>query len=267
MRVVCLLFAALFFTSCSEAAVAPSAEVSGPSVGSEPSAKQPPPEQPEKLLARPRKTADGEPVYGRSRLNLSPGRDGFLFVPQSYRPGVPTPLALMLHGANGDASNGIGPYSRSAEERGIILLAPASRDSSWDLMRGGYGPDIEFIDRALEKVFARYAIDPRHIAIQGFSDGASYALSVGLANPELFSHVVAFSPGYVDQPSDPPARPKVWVSHGTEDDILPIESTSRQIVPDLKDRGYDVHYEEFDGPHRPWPDMSEASLDWWLKDR
>jgi phospholipase/carboxylesterase len=172
----------------------------------------------------------------------------------------------MLHGANGDASNGIGPYSRSAEDRGLILVAPASRGGTWDLMLGGYGPDIEFIDRALKKVFGRYAVDPAHLVIQGFSDGASYALSVGMANPELFSHVAAFSPGYFDDPGQQSGKPKIWISHGTEDDILPIDSTSREIVPELREMGYKVRYEEFVGPHRPWPEMSERSIDWWLND-
>lgn len=35
----------------------------------------------------------------------------------------------------------------------------------------------------------------------GFSDGASYALSLGLPNGNLFSHIVAFSPGFMRAPT------------------------------------------------------------------
>ena len=52
-------------------------------------------------------------------------------------------------------------------------------------------------DEALVRVFATYPVDPTHLAISGFSDGASYALSLGLANADLFTHIVAFSPGFV----------------------------------------------------------------------
>jgi len=52
---------------------------------------------------------------------------------------------------------------------------------TWDVILGQYGPDIAFIDSALAQTFSRYAFDPNHIAV-GFSDGASYALSVGITN-------------------------------------------------------------------------------------
>jgi predicted esterase len=45
-----------------------------------------------------------------------------------------------------------------------------------------YGPDVEFIDRALEQTFDRLAVDTKKLAVEGFSDGASYALSIGLSS-------------------------------------------------------------------------------------
>ncbi len=50
---------------------------------------------------------------------------------------------------------------------------------------------------------------------QGFSDGASYALSLGVPNGDLFTHIVAFSPGFMRLPDQEPAgggrKPKVPV--------------------------------------------------------
>jgi predicted esterase len=41
----------------------------------------------------------------------------------------------------------------------------------------------------LSFVFDAYPVDPERIAVSGFSDGASYALSLGLINGTLFSQV------------------------------------------------------------------------------
>ena len=99
---------------------------------------------------------------------------------------------------------------------GVVLLAPESRGRTWDVLVGDYGPDIEFIDRALEWVFDRFALDTRRLAITGFSDGASYALSLGITNGDLFTCVIAFSPGFM-VPARRGGKPPVFVSHGTHD--------------------------------------------------
>jgi predicted esterase len=92
------------------------------------------------------------------------------------------------------------------------------------------------------------AVDPARVAIGGFSDGATYALSLGLVNGDLFPKVVAFSPGFVVE-GPVHGKPEFFVSHGTSDPILPIDQCSRIIVPALRKRGYDVTFREFDGGH------------------
>lgn len=120
------------------------------------------------------------------------------------------------------------------------------------------------LDRALDHVFTRYAVDPTRLAIGGFSDGASYALSLGVANGDLFSHVLAFSPGFM-APLERRGSPRFFVSHGTRDQTLPIEACSRRLVPILKQSGYKVRYQEFDGPHTVPPDIAEEALGWFLE--
>jgi phospholipase/carboxylesterase len=102
----------------------------------------------------------------------------------------------------------------------------------------------------LERVFDQARIASSKISLCGFSDGASYALSLGLVNGDLFGHVVAFSPGFMMH-SGAVGRPKIYVTHGTMDRVLDIDRTSRVLVPKLKSEGYDVQYREFDGPHTP----------------
>ena len=120
---------------------------------------------------------------------------------------------------------------------------------------------MEFIDRALARVFRSCAIDPARIAVEGFSDGASYALALGLANGDLFRRIVAFSPGFLVL-SDAAGKPGVFVSHGTRDDVLDIDRSSRVIVPRLRRAGYEVQYKEFDGGHRVPPEIAMEAADW-----
>jgi predicted esterase len=168
---------------------------------------------------------------------------------------------VTLHGAGGDAGGGLAPLLGLADERGSLLLAPASRGPTWDAIGGRYGPDVEVVDRALAAVLAAFPVDTARIAVSGFSDGASYALGLGLANGDLFGRVVAFSPGFVPAAAAV-GRPAVFVAHGTRDDVLPIDRTSREIVPRLEDDGYDVTYREFDGPHVVPAEVAGEAVEW-----
>ena len=216
-----------------------------------------------RLTARPGPPKESGPT-GLHRLGLAPGRDGYLYIPRSYQPDRPAPLVLMLHGAGGEASGGLFPLQRLADEAGTLLLAVDSRDRTWDvIVQGGFGPDAAFIDRALAHTFARYAVDPKRLGAEGFSDGASYALSLGITNGDLFTHILAFSPGFAS-PAGQTGVPRIYISHGRRDRILPIDSCSRRIVPKLQDAGYDVRYHEFSGEHTVPPDVAREALDWFL---
>ena len=217
-----------------------------------------------RLSSRPRPSAGGTPPTGLVPLQLSSSdRDGVLYVPPGYRPGRPTPLVLSLHGAGGSGRRGLRRLRPLADELGLLVLAPDSRESTWDVVRTGFGPDVEFLDRALDLVFARYTIDTGRVAVEGFSDGASYALSLGLLNGDLFSNVIAFSPGFV-LAEDRRGRPRCFVSHGVRDTILPIDRCSRRIVPELRHRRYHVHYQEFDGGHEVPAEIAREAVDWLL---
>lgn len=215
-----------------------------------------------RLLARPTAPpSNARTQAGLRPLGLGSGRDGLLYVPAGYGELEKAPLALTLHGAGGNAHSGISHFLDLADEAGLVLLAPESRGRTWDVLVGGYGPDVEFIDRALKWTFERFALDTRRLAITGFSDGASYALSLGLTNGDLFTHLIAFSPGFM-APAQRRGTPPVFVSHGTRDGVLPIERCSRRIVPQLDHEGYEVRYREFDGPHTVPYSVAREAHDW-----
>ena len=223
-------------------------------------------------MRRERETEDGRlrarPERGRTDgaaglHRLGDGvRGGLLYVPTGGD-GAPRPLAVMFHGAGGNAQGGLAALMPLADEAGLLLLATDSADQTWDVIRGGYGPDVEALDRALEEAFGRVAVDPERLAVGGFSDGASYALSMGIMNGELFTHVIAFSPGFM-APARQEGAPRLFVSHGTQDRVLPIDACSRRIVPRVSRAGYDVTYHEFEGGHVVPPEIARDAVEWFL---
>jgi predicted esterase len=188
-----------------------------------------------------------------------------LLVPQGFDSSRPAPLVVGLHGANGTADGHrsfLGPY---AESNQFLLLIPDSRGYTWDGILGFYSSDIATIDRALKETFRRFLVDPARIVLEGFSDGASYALGVGIVNGDLFGRVVAFSPGFVTETKPAARKPSIFISHGRQDPILPIDRASRLIVPQLRQGGFTVDYHEFDGQHEIPADIAQLAVDFMLE--
>ena len=198
-------------------------------------------------------------VEGTRTLALDAARDAILRMPAKV--GSPVALLVILHGAGGAATRVLDRFGQAADAAGVALLAPYSRTSTWDAIRGDYGRDVAFLDRALARTFELVAVDPTRLAIGGFSDGATYALSLGLINGDLFRRVVAFSPGFV-VPGGIAGKPKFFVSHGLRDDILPIDRCSRVIVPALQRLQYEVTFREFDGGHEVPAAIAAEGLAW-----
>jgi phospholipase/carboxylesterase len=213
---------------------------------------------------------------GTPTMSITPGTwplglgtetyDGLLLVPSSYVHGTSMPLALALHGAGTRADAPIAFLQSYAESRGFLVLSVDSVGLTWDAITFRYLSDVAFIDRALAHAFERCSVDPARVAVQGFSDGASYALGLGLANGDLFKRVVAHSPGFIP-PFDDPTRgePEFFFSHGTQDPILRVDTTSRRLVADLRAGGFTVEYHEFAGGHEIPPSIAALAADWLVR--
>src|SRR3954447_15844125 len=98
----------------------------------------------------------------------------------------------------------------------------------------------------------------RHRSVKSYR-GRYYALSLGLADGDLFGRVLAFSPGFVAA-GPRHGRPRVLVSHGVKDEVLPIDDTSRDLVPGLRRDGYVVEYREFGGGHVVPPGIAREAI-------
>jgi len=216
-----------------------------------------------RLSARPSKATESI-AAGLHPLGLRAERDALLYVPESAAKYQRAPLMVSLHGATRNADRGIELLRSLSDEHGFLLLAPASVDRTWDVIESTYGPDIQFLNQALSRTFGLRDIDPARVAIAGFSDGASYSLSVGLSNGDFFCAVFGFSPGFI-VPGEFKGKPPIFISHGTIDPILPIDECSRRIVPGLKRLGYRVTYREFEGKHTLPPDIASEAMRWFME--
>jgi predicted esterase len=211
------------------------------------------------LTTRPRPVPISTLTPGTTSLPLTTGRAALLHVPD----GPVTGIVVALHGAGGQGAAALGLLRAETDRVGLVVLAPSSAGSTWAGLFGGADPDTPAIDAALDEVFALHPFDPDRVAVAGFSDGGSYALSLGLTNGRLLRRVIAFSPGFEHAPSRA-GRPSFFISHGVHDQVLPIGRTSRRIVPALRQAGYDVEYREFDGGHTVPPQHAAEATDWLL---
>jgi len=220
-----------------------------------------------RLTARPASpTQTCSPGLRAVTLPGNSARNAWLYVPASYQPARPMPLVVALHGAGGVAQGPVTLLSAYAEESGFLLIAPESLGSTWDAIYALFGPDLATIDALLRYAFDHCAVDPARLVLEGFSDGASYALAVGLANGDLFSRIIAFSPGFIPETSSPSlGHPEFFFSHGREDPILPIDGASRFLVSSLENAGYEVTYIEFDGGHTVPTEIVRQAVAWLMR--
>lgn len=198
---------------------------------------------------------------GEHLLEDNNGRPSILYLPPSYDATVAAPFLLMLHGARGDGRRTLEQQRAAADEQGVALLCASSRSGTWDAIRGTFSHDFNTLDELLAQTFMRCNIDPARTAIGGFSDGASYGLTLGLMNGDLFTHVIAHSPGFIIS-SDWHGKPKVYISHGRQDEVLPFDRCGAVIARRLTDAGYEPRFDVFDGGHTASTALRSAALQW-----
>jgi phospholipase/carboxylesterase len=198
---------------------------------------------------------------GEHTLRLGEGRTARMRVTPGPRT-RPRGLILSFHGAGGSAAEGLFVFRGAWNVPGLVLLAPAALGNTWSALHNERDRDLATVNRALAEAWRRCRIDRRRVAVGGFSDGATYALSIGLQNGEVFRSVLALSPGGLLD-VEHRGKPRVFIAHGRGDDVLPI-GRSNAAVRTLRSSGYPVTYRRFGGGHQVTEPISRAAVRWYL---
>jgi phospholipase/carboxylesterase len=191
----------------------------------------------------------GTTLLGTTVPYSSANQEAFMYVPAGYKASVPSAFVLIYHPENLTAFAGISLLQPHADAANIVLLSVDSYGTTWDYMLNeAYGPDVQFSNDALTQAFKVVNVDPTRVAVAGFSDGGTYALTVGRTNGTLFSHVIAFSPSEM-LPYTTSGSPKFFISQGLNDTLDDPVDSGEFITSKLTAAGYTVDYVEFNGAH------------------
>jgi predicted peptidase len=164
-------------------------------------------------------------------------------VPAGYSRAAPAPLIVVLHyGGEVTPFYGRGLVEHLAEPafRSLhpILVAPDSLHGDWTTAENSAA--VVWLTRAVMK---SYAVDPRKVALTGYSMGGIGTWFIGARNQGLFTAAIPVA----SQPSDDADwKIPLYVIHSREDEVLPIAPT-RDYVQKLRVGGTRIEWRELGG--------------------
>jgi phospholipase/carboxylesterase len=195
------------------------------------------------------------------------------------------PLLLLLHGY-GSNEEDLFSFATELPDDYFIVSARAP----FDLMYGSYAwyainfdadenkfSDIgqarasrDIIANFVDELVATYPIDSANVALIGFSQGAILGYAVALSYPEKIQRLVAMS-GYLntemavdDFKENNWSTLKIFASHGTVDQVIPVE-WARKSIPVLENLGIEIIYKEYPVGHGVAPQNFFDFKNWLLQ--
>lgn len=195
----------------------------------------------------------------------------------------PFPTVLALHGWGASAHDllGLSPYLHGGEALVLCPQGPVAFQTGpgqvgygwFPITSGGPMDPAEFakgrealkawVDEALEQ----YPVDPRKIAVMGFSQGGVMAFDLVLRDPERFAGLAGLSTWLPNDlantipESDALANFPVLVQHGTEDPMIPVDR-GRETRERLLQMGVDLAYHEYEMQHEVRPESLRDLVGW-----
>jgi phospholipase/carboxylesterase len=192
------------------------------------------------------------------------------------------PLLLLLHGIGSHEQDlfGMAPL---LDKRFFVVSARAPIM----MMPGGYGwfnipftqggaivPDLDqaeasrlLLVKFIDELIEAYGVDPNCVYLMGFSQGAMMSLSVALTHPEKVARVVAMSGRLAERaisamaPVEEIRRLEVFVTHGTYDNVLPVQA-GRACRDELVKLGVPHTYREYPMAHEVTMDALRDVTAW-----
>ena len=127
----------------------------------------------------------------------------------------------------------------------------------------------ELIAKFIDELIDIYPINPKNVTLIGFSQGTILSYAVALSHPEKVQRVVAMS-GYINPEilednylKNSFSNLKVFVSHGTADQVIPVE-WGRKAKPFLENLGIETTYKEYPVGHGVSPQNFYDFKNWLL---
>ena len=175
------------------------------------------------------------------------------------------PLLLLLHGYGSNEAD-LFSFAEELPDHYYVISARAP----YDLQYGSYAwyainfdadenkfSDLDqarnsrdLIVRFIAELIAHYPIDPNKISLIGFSQGSILSYAIALSYPEKIQRVVAMS-GYLNTEmaienyrNNDFSKLKLFVSHGTVDQVIPID-WARKSPGILENLGIQTVYKEY----------------------
>ena len=199
------------------------------------------------------------------------------------------PLIIMFHGYGSNKEDLFGLKSLFNKKANTISVQ-APIDLSY---LGGYGSyawfNLDFlptgipykiteVDQAIAKAIefveyakSKYATTKSKIIVLGFSQGAMLCHAVTLKAPKLVDASACLSGRMVDElfhnqhDFSKLKNHPMFISHGTEDEVIPINVGGRGIKKYYADKGLDITYQEYRMAHGIDFDCQRDLVQWFNK--
>ena len=182
------------------------------------------------------------------------------------RPGTGKQILLLLHGWTGNEDS-MSIFTRNfpadswiisprapypATQGGYSWRAPAASGSwpSVDLFR----PAIAVLMDLLDHWASANGLDAAPVDVAGFSQGGAMTFTLGVLHPERVQKMGILA-GFAPEGSEAVLTPgllagkKIFVAHGTRDEMVPIQM-ARRTIQLLEEAGAQVTYCESDVGHK-----------------
>ncbi len=193
-----------------------------------------------------------------------------LYVPEYYEPSRTWPLVVALHGGSGNGGAFLWSWLREARTRGIIVVAPTARGSTWSLME----PEIDGanIDDIVGEIGDKWSLDSTRQLLTGMSDGGTFTYVFGLRADCRFTHLApiaaSFHPLILGMADAERVRSlPICIVHGAHDWMFPPEM-ARSAENALRQAGANVVYRRIADLAHTYPrDENARILDWFLEGR
>lgn len=175
------------------------------------------------------------------------------------------PLLLLLHGYGSNEEDLFSFASELPEEYYVV-----SARAPFDMMHGSYAwyainfdadenkfSDIgqarasrDIIANFIDELIAEYPIDADNVTLIGFSQGCILSYAVAVSYPEKVQRVVAMS-GYFnpeiavdDYMQNDLSKLSIFASHGTVDQVIPVD-WARRSIPMIQSLGIKIVFKEY----------------------